>query len=121
VAAGTFCLIEALLTLPTAAPLPPGRRKVRSCERRQRGGTADTLADCLIGLGKPDEAAKLLDNVDIPAVAQLAGDPNIGAGVQLLQAEIAYPKGDYATARKMWTPSLQSFQERCRSFSAAHG
>jgi tetratricopeptide (TPR) repeat protein len=64
------------------------------------GGTADTLADCLIGLGKLDEAAKLLDDMDIPAVAQLAGDPNIGAGVQLLQAEIAYGKGDYATARK---------------------
>jgi serine/threonine protein kinase/DNA-binding winged helix-turn-helix (wHTH) protein len=64
------------------------------------GGTADTLADCLIGLGRLDEASKLLANMDIPAVAQLAGDPNIGAGVQLLQAEIAYRKGDYATARK---------------------
>ena len=64
------------------------------------GGTADTLADCLIGLNKLDEAARLLDNMDIPAVSQLAGDPNIGAGVQLLRAEIAYRKGDYATARK---------------------
>lgn len=63
------------------------------------GGTADTLADCLISLGKLDEAGALLANMDIPAVSQLAGDPNIGAGVQLLQAEIAYRKGDYVTAR----------------------
>jgi DNA-binding winged helix-turn-helix (wHTH) protein/serine/threonine protein kinase len=64
------------------------------------GGTADTLADCLIGVGKLDEASRLLNSMDIPAVAQLSGDPNVGAGVQLLQAEIAYRKGDYVTARK---------------------
>src|SRR5438067_1480564 len=63
------------------------------------GGTADTLAECLIGTNKLDEAKRLLDGMDIAAVTQLAGDPNIGAGVQLLQAEIAYRKGDYATAR----------------------
>ena len=63
------------------------------------GGTADTLAECLIGTNKIDEAKRLLDGMDIAAVTQLAGDPNIGAGVQLLQAEIAYRKGDYATAR----------------------
>ena len=64
------------------------------------GGTADTLAECLIGTGKLDEAGKLLEGMDIAAVTQLAGDPNIGAGVQLLQAEIAFRKGDYAAARK---------------------
>ena len=37
--------------------------------------------------------------MDVAAVTQLAGDPNIGAGVQLLQAEISYRKGDYAAAR----------------------
>jgi hypothetical protein len=65
------------------------------------GGTADTLAECLIGTGKLDEAGKLLAGMDIAAVTQLAGDPTIGAGVQLLQGEIAYRKGDYAAAKKL--------------------
>jgi ATP/maltotriose-dependent transcriptional regulator MalT len=63
------------------------------------GGTAYTLASCLIGLGKFDEAAKLLQQIDAPAVAQLSGDPDWGAGVTLAQAEIAYRHGDYETAR----------------------
>ena len=63
------------------------------------GGTASTLANCLIGLGKLDEASKLLDQVDVPAVAQLAGDPDWGAGVTLAKAEIAYRRGNYAAAR----------------------
>jgi eukaryotic-like serine/threonine-protein kinase len=63
------------------------------------GGAASTLADCLIGLGKLDEASKLLEQIDVPAVAQLAGDPNWGAGVTLAQAEIAYRRGNYDTAR----------------------
>jgi tetratricopeptide (TPR) repeat protein len=63
------------------------------------GGAASTLADCLIGLGKLDEASKLLDQIDVPAVAQLAGDPNWGAGVTLAQAEIAYRRGNYDAAR----------------------
>jgi serine/threonine protein kinase/DNA-binding winged helix-turn-helix (wHTH) protein len=63
------------------------------------GGTASTLADCLIGLGKLDEASKLLDQVDVPAVAQLAGDPDWGAGVTLARAEIAYRRGNYDAAR----------------------
>jgi serine/threonine protein kinase/DNA-binding winged helix-turn-helix (wHTH) protein len=64
------------------------------------GGTASTLAGCLIGLGKLDEATKLLDNIDIKVVSQLAGDPDWGAEVTLLQADIAFRRGDYATARK---------------------
>jgi ATP/maltotriose-dependent transcriptional regulator MalT len=63
------------------------------------GGTASNLADCLIGLGKLDEASKLLDQVDVPAVAQLAGDPDWGAGVTLAKAEIAYRRGNYDAAR----------------------
>jgi serine/threonine protein kinase/DNA-binding winged helix-turn-helix (wHTH) protein len=63
------------------------------------GGTASTLADCLIGVGKLDEASKLLDQVDVPAVAQLAGDPDWGAGVTLAKAEIAYRRGNYDAAR----------------------
>jgi ATP/maltotriose-dependent transcriptional regulator MalT len=63
------------------------------------GGMASTLAACLIGLGKLDEAGKLLAQIDIPAVAQLAGDPDWGAGVMLLQARIALAKGSYELAR----------------------
>jgi ATP/maltotriose-dependent transcriptional regulator MalT len=57
------------------------------------------LADCLIELGRLDEAGKLLDQIDVSAVAQLAGDPDWGAGVTLAQAEIAYRRGNYDAAR----------------------
>jgi ATP/maltotriose-dependent transcriptional regulator MalT len=63
------------------------------------GATADTLASCLIGLGKLDEAAALLQQIDLPAVAQLTGDPDWGAGVTLEQAEIAFRHGNYDAAR----------------------
>ena len=61
---------------------------------------ASTLATCLIGVGKLDEATNLLTQINVPAVTQLAGDPNWGAGVTLLQAEIAYRRKDYEAARK---------------------
>jgi DNA-binding winged helix-turn-helix (wHTH) protein/serine/threonine protein kinase len=64
------------------------------------GGAASTLAACLIGLNRLDEATRLLSGIDVAAVAQLAGDPNWGAGVTLLQAEIAYRQKDFAAARK---------------------
>jgi len=63
------------------------------------GATADTLAGCLIGLGNLEEAATLLQQIDIPAVAQLSGDPNWGAGVTLEQAKIAYRRRNYDAAR----------------------
>jgi serine/threonine protein kinase/DNA-binding winged helix-turn-helix (wHTH) protein len=63
------------------------------------GGAAYSLASCLIGLGKLDEAAKFLQQIDAPAVAQLAGDPDWGAGVTLAQAQIAYRRGNYDAAR----------------------
>src|SRR6266496_4028774 len=64
------------------------------------GGKASTLAGCLIALGRLDEASKLLADIDVPAVAQLAGDADWGAGVTLLQAEIAFRRKDYSNARK---------------------
>jgi eukaryotic-like serine/threonine-protein kinase len=64
------------------------------------GGTAYTLASCLIGIGKLDEATQLLQGIDIPAVAQLAGIQDWGANVTLAQAEIALRRGDKVTARK---------------------
>ncbi len=64
------------------------------------GGVASTLATCLIGVGKLDEASRLLQQIDVPAVAQLAGDADWGAGVTLLQAQIAFRQKDYVNARK---------------------
>ena len=58
------------------------------------------LADCLIGLGKLDEASVLLQKVDAKAVTQLSGDPNWGANLDLALGEIAFRRGDLTTARK---------------------
>jgi DNA-binding winged helix-turn-helix (wHTH) protein/serine/threonine protein kinase len=63
------------------------------------GGAAYSLATCLIGLNKLDEAAALLPQIDAQAVAQLSGDPDWGAGIFLSQAEIAYRRHDYDAAR----------------------
>jgi DNA-binding winged helix-turn-helix (wHTH) protein/serine/threonine protein kinase len=64
------------------------------------GGAAHTLANCLIQEGKIDEASRALEGIDVQAVAQLSGSPDWGANLELSQAEIAYRKGDYGTARK---------------------
>jgi tetratricopeptide (TPR) repeat protein len=63
------------------------------------GGAAYTLASCLIGLSKLDEATTLLQQIDVAALAQLAGNPDCGADIKLAQAEIAYRRGDYKAAR----------------------
>jgi ATP/maltotriose-dependent transcriptional regulator MalT len=64
------------------------------------GGTAFALATCGIGLGKVEEASRLLREIDTKVVAQLAGFPDWFANVALAQGEIAYRQGDYAAARK---------------------
>ncbi len=63
------------------------------------GATAYTLASCLIGPGKLDEATTLLQQIDVAPVTQLTGDPDWGAGVTLAQAEIAYRRRNYDAAR----------------------
>jgi eukaryotic-like serine/threonine-protein kinase len=63
------------------------------------GATAYTLASCLINPGKLDEAATLLQQIDVAPVTQLTGDPDWGAGVTLAQAEIAYRRRNYDAAR----------------------
>jgi hypothetical protein len=50
-------------------------------------------------MGKWDEASALLQQIDVPAVAQLTGDPDWGAGVTLERAEISYRRHDYDAAR----------------------
>jgi eukaryotic-like serine/threonine-protein kinase len=62
------------------------------------GATAYTLANCLIGPGKLDEATTLLQQIDVPPVTQLTGDPDWGAGVTLAQAQIAYRRKNYDAA-----------------------
>jgi DNA-binding winged helix-turn-helix (wHTH) protein len=64
------------------------------------GGTAHTLANCLIELNRLDEAAKLLDGIDAKAVAQLSGSPDWMANLELSWAQVAYKRGDYKTARE---------------------
>jgi DNA-binding winged helix-turn-helix (wHTH) protein/serine/threonine protein kinase len=63
------------------------------------GAAAHTLASCLLGLNNLDEASLLLQQIDVPAVAQLSGDPDWGAGVSLTRAEIAYRHRAYDEAR----------------------
>jgi serine/threonine protein kinase/DNA-binding winged helix-turn-helix (wHTH) protein len=63
------------------------------------GATGYTLASCLIGLSKSDEASPLLQQIDVPAVTQLTGDPDWGANVTLAQAQIAYSHSNYDEAR----------------------
>jgi tetratricopeptide (TPR) repeat protein len=63
------------------------------------GGAAYALASCLIGASKLDEAASLLQQIDVSALAQLTGNPDCGADIKLAQAEIAYRRRDYKTAR----------------------
>ncbi len=64
------------------------------------GGTAHTLADCLIEQGKLEEASKLLNSIDVNAVNQLTGSKDWSASVNFSEAKIAYRRGDYDSARK---------------------
>ncbi|HEY4837276.1 MAG TPA: hypothetical protein VIH72_01635, partial [Candidatus Acidoferrales bacterium] len=70
----------------------------------ERAGITDGarfgLADCLISLGKLDEASVLLQKVDAKAVTQLSGDPNWSANLDLALGQIAFRRGDFAAARK---------------------
>ncbi len=63
------------------------------------GGAAMTTASCLIRLNRLQRADALLKQVNVPAVAQLVGDPDIGAEVMLQEAQIAFRKGNYRVAR----------------------
>jgi eukaryotic-like serine/threonine-protein kinase len=64
------------------------------------GGCSFALATCLIGLNKLQEAWELLQNIDVAAVVQLSGDPNVSAQVALAQGEIASRRGNYAVAEQ---------------------
>jgi len=47
-----------------------------------------------------EEASKDLDGIDSKAVAQLAGNPDWGAGITLARAEIAVRRRNYTQAQQ---------------------
>ena len=73
------------------------------------GGTALTLANCLIAQGKMEEASKLLTEIDSKVVAQLTGDPDWEASVNLAQAEIALRQKNYSQAQKLIEAARPAF------------
>lgn len=103
-------LSDASLAQCRAGRLTEGERNARQAVEFSRKAFGDragltdgsrySLASCLIGLGKLDEAANILGMIDIKAVAQLSGDPNWAANVDLAMGEIAFRRGDYSAARK---------------------
>jgi hypothetical protein len=56
------------------------------------------------------EAAELLQNIDVSATAQQAGDPNVAADVALLQCEVAVGRGDFASARHFADLAAPTFE-----------
>jgi hypothetical protein len=64
------------------------------------GGTAYALAYCLTRSNHLDEASSLLRNIDVKATAELAGDPNVGASIAMVEGEIAARRGDFVTAKR---------------------
>jgi serine/threonine-protein kinase len=64
------------------------------------GGTAYALAYCLARSNQLDEASSLLRNIDVKATAQQAGDPNVGASIEMVEGEIAARRGDFVTAKR---------------------
>lgn len=60
------------------------------------------LADCFIQMRRFDDAETLLQGIDRVKVAQLVGDQNWGAQVDLALAEIALGRGDKTTAQTLF-------------------
>jgi eukaryotic-like serine/threonine-protein kinase len=63
-------------------------------------GAALSLADCLISVGRLNEASQYLDTIDPKNVAQLTGDPDWGANVTLSRAEIAVRQRHFDKAKE---------------------
>ncbi|MBS0335176.1 MAG: winged helix-turn-helix domain-containing protein [Proteobacteria bacterium] len=64
------------------------------------GAVAYAWGACLIADGQVDAGAAHLAGIDRKAVAQLAGDPDWGANLDLADAEVAFAHGDAAAARR---------------------
>jgi ATP/maltotriose-dependent transcriptional regulator MalT len=79
-----------------------------------------TFANCLIRAGRFAEAERHLSGIKPQAVAQLAGDPDWGANLEIARAEIALSKGDREAARArlagaaadMRKPTAEAYQVR---------
>lgn len=64
---------------------------------------------CLIADGRIDEAARKLEGIDTARVAQLAGDPDWGANVDLAHAQIAFARHDAVAARAALDKAAPAF------------
>ncbi|MGD0986442.1 MAG: protein kinase [Candidatus Sulfotelmatobacter sp.] len=62
------------------------------------GGCGYSLAICLMGLNRFEEASRLLENIDIDAVTQLSGDATVGPSIALAKGQIAARREDFASA-----------------------
>lgn len=60
-------------------------------------------AECMIANRRFADAGALLRGLDRSAVAQLIGNPDVGAAVDLAEAEIAFGQGDRAGAKRLVT------------------
>ncbi len=86
-----------------------GAHKAFGARAGLTGGTADTLAECLINQNKLEEASQLLDGIDPKSVAQLEGIADFAPTIALARAEIADRRGDYAEARKVIQTAIPAF------------
>jgi hypothetical protein len=64
------------------------------------GGTAFSLAFCLMGLNKLDEASQLLRSIDVQAATYQSGDSRVAGAIAMTQGEIAVRRGDYLLAKR---------------------
>ncbi len=73
------------------------------------GGCSYSLAVCLIGANKLEEASELLRNIDVRAVTELSSDSTVGASIELAQGEVAARRGDYALAKRCVDDAAPAF------------
>jgi hypothetical protein len=73
---------------------------------------SETLASCLIGVNQLPEASRLLQGIDVPAVAQLAGFPDWFANIALEHGEIAYAQGRLRHAAKKYLETARPIFSR---------
>jgi non-specific serine/threonine protein kinase len=80
-------------------------------------------AECMIANRRFADAGALLRGLDRNAVAQLIGNPDVGAAVDLAEAEIAFGQGDRAGAKRLVTKAaatLAKGQDRAAQRRVAH-
>jgi predicted negative regulator of RcsB-dependent stress response len=88
-----------------------GSRKAFGERAGLTGGTASTLAECLMAQNNLEEAARLLDGIDAKSVAQLEGIADFEPNIALARADIAYRRRNYAEARKELQIAMPAFSQ----------